>query len=227
VTIVGNYAYVTCLAGLVVVSLEDPKNLKVVSLRSAEEFLKHPHGVQVQFRYAYVWDEEGIKVLDVSDLAHPHPVAVLRMPEVHSIYLARTYALRAAGPRGLVILDITTPGHPRIDQQFDAGGCINDCNDVKLAFPFYCQREASSGARCFYTVACTQPLLVSCSCAYFDIETRFKCSANLPGKAQAHAGAANHGLRLFSFVTSTASQAMFAQRPPHANGQKLRLLCPA
>jgi hypothetical protein len=95
--------------------------------------------VQVQFRYAYAWDEEGIKVLDVSDLAHPRPVSVLRMPDVHAIYLARTYAYVAAGPRGLVILDITTPNRPRIDQQFDAGGCINDCHDVKLGITYVSQ----------------------------------------------------------------------------------------
>ena len=33
--------------------------------------------VQVQFRYAYACDEEGIKVLDVTDLAHPQPVSSL------------------------------------------------------------------------------------------------------------------------------------------------------
>lgn len=138
VAIVGNYAYVTCLAGLVVVSLEDPKNLKVTHVVD-DKFLKHPHGVQVQFRYAYVWDEEGIKVLDVSDLAEPRPVAVLRLPDVHAVYLARTYAYVAAGKKGLVILDITRPDRPRIDQIFDAGGCINDCHDVKLGITYVSQ----------------------------------------------------------------------------------------
>src|SRR5438034_7131313 len=45
--------------------------------------------VQVQFRYAYACDEEGIKVLDVTDLAKPVPVALMRLPEVHNVYLAR------------------------------------------------------------------------------------------------------------------------------------------
>ena len=39
-----------------------------------EPFLKHPRAVQVQFRYAFACDEEGIKVLDITDLAHPQPV---------------------------------------------------------------------------------------------------------------------------------------------------------
>ena len=41
-----------------------------------EPFLKHVKSVQVQFRYAYACDEEGIKVLDVTDLAKPVPVAL-------------------------------------------------------------------------------------------------------------------------------------------------------
>jgi hypothetical protein len=138
VTIVGNYAYVTCKEGLVVVSLEDAKCPKVVH-EVGEEFLKHPKGVQVQFRYAYCWDEEGIKVLDVTELGHPKPVAKLDLEEVHSVYLARTYAYVAAGHKGLVILDITVPDRPRVDQVFDAGGCINDCHDVKLGITYVSQ----------------------------------------------------------------------------------------
>ena len=68
-----------------------------------------PEAVQVQFRYAYVCDEEGVKVLDVTDLAHPGPLSQLPLPEAHNIYLARTYAYVAAGKRGLVILDIENP----------------------------------------------------------------------------------------------------------------------
>lgn len=138
VIIVGHYAYVTCEAGLVVVDIDDPKNPKVTHL-VGKEFLKHAKGVQVQFRYAYAWDEEGIKVLDVSDLAHPRPAAVMRLPHVHSVYLARTYAYVAAGPRGLVILDITVPDRPKIDQTYNADGLINDCHDVKLGITYVSQ----------------------------------------------------------------------------------------
>src|SRR6202023_2642538 len=87
---------------------------------------------QVQFRYGYVCDEEGIKVLDVTDLANPRVLSKYGMPEAHNIYLARTYAYVAAGSQGLVILDIENPEKPKIDQVFTAGGCINDLHDVKL-----------------------------------------------------------------------------------------------
>ena len=109
-TIVGHYAYVCCDAGLVVVSLEDPKEPEGHVPSSASRTLKKPRAVQVQFRYAYLCDEEGVKVLDVTDLSQPVPKAVMRLPDAHNIYLARTYAYLAAGPRGLVILDITQAG---------------------------------------------------------------------------------------------------------------------
>jgi hypothetical protein len=63
-------------------------------------------------------------------------VALLRLPDARGIYLARGYAYVAAGGRGLVILNITVPDRPRIDQVFDAGGCINDLNDVKLGITY-------------------------------------------------------------------------------------------
>ena len=67
--------------------------------------------MQVQFRYAFVCDEDGVKVLDMTDLARPVPKANLALPEAHSIYLARTYAYVAAGKQGLVILDIENPAN--------------------------------------------------------------------------------------------------------------------
>ena len=92
-----------------------------------------------QFRYAYVCDEEGVKVLDITDLAKPVPKSMIRMPEAHSIYLARTYAYVAAGSHGLVILDITNAEEPKLDQVFNAGGHINDVHDVKLGITYNSQ----------------------------------------------------------------------------------------
>jgi hypothetical protein len=83
-----------------------------------------------------VCDEEGIKVLDVTNLAVPVLISRLELPEAHNIYLARTYAYVAAGSRGLVILDIERPALPRIDQVYTANGCINDLRDVKLGITY-------------------------------------------------------------------------------------------
>src|SRR5262249_46016172 len=59
VTIVGTYAYVCCDAGLVVVSIDDPKTPAITSVLP----LKHPRSLQVQFRYAFVCDDDGITSL--------------------------------------------------------------------------------------------------------------------------------------------------------------------
>jgi hypothetical protein len=135
IAIAGTYAYIACDAGLVAVSIEDPKHPQVTGV-VGHEFLRHPRSVQVQFRYAFVCDDEGVKVLDATDLAHPRPVAVQPLDDARAVYLARTYAYVAAGRQGLVILDIENPERPRIDQVFTADGCINDLNDVKLGITY-------------------------------------------------------------------------------------------
>jgi hypothetical protein len=157
ITIVGTSAYMCCDAGLVVIDLDDPKNPRVTSVVGGE-VLHHPRSAQVQFRYCYVCDEQGIKVLDVTDLAHPRPVSALDMPEVHSIYLARTYAYVAAGRQGLVILDIENPELPRVDQVFNAGGCINDVHDVKLGITYSSEfAYLADGANGLRVVQLTSP----------------------------------------------------------------------
>jgi hypothetical protein len=119
----------------VVVSLDDPKKPEVKGVLGPK-VLKHPKTVAAQLRYAYVGDEEGIKVLDITDPAKPKPVSKLEIPEVHSIYPARTYAYVAAGKHGLVILDIENAAYPKIDQIYTADGCINDLHDVKLGITY-------------------------------------------------------------------------------------------
>jgi hypothetical protein len=135
ITIIGTYAYIACDAGLVVIALDQPKQPSVTAV-VGEPFLKNPRAIQAQFRYAFACDQEGIKVLDITDLAHPHPVTALPISDARSIYLARTYAYVAAGAEGLVILDIEQPAQPKVDQVYSDGGSINDCNDVKLGITY-------------------------------------------------------------------------------------------
>jgi hypothetical protein len=130
ITIAGHYAYILCDRGLVVVNIEDPLAPKVES----EVSLVEPRGVAVQFRYAFAVDSEGLKVLDVTSLAHPRlvPGASVSLEDARNIYVARTYAYVAGGKQGLVIVDVERPEHPRIDQVFNAQSEINDARDVKL-----------------------------------------------------------------------------------------------
>src|SRR5262249_13626804 len=61
VTIAGNFAYVCCDAGLAVVSLEDPKDLRITTILG-NSTVNEPTSIQVQFRYAFVCDKDGVKI---------------------------------------------------------------------------------------------------------------------------------------------------------------------
>jgi hypothetical protein len=131
-TLAGTVAYVTTPRGVVVLDLDDP--LKPRVLARVETGLRAPRAVAVQFRYAFVLDEEGLKVVDVTRPASPRLVsgALVKLPHAHNLYLARTYAYVAAGSAGLAIVDIEKPEQPRLAQTYDAGGAINDAHDVKV-----------------------------------------------------------------------------------------------
>jgi hypothetical protein len=133
--IAGTYAYICCTAGLVVVSIDDPKRPQVTAV-VGPEVLKHPKTVALQFRYAFALDDEGLKVLDATNPAEPRPVCKLDLPGAENIYVARTYAYIAAGQQGLVIVDVENPTCPRVDQVYNADGCINDLHDVKLGITY-------------------------------------------------------------------------------------------
>ena len=83
-----------------------------------------PKGIVVQFRYAFVVDKEGLKVLDVTHLDRPVrvPGAFVPLEDARNIYTARTYAYVAGGHQGLVIIDIERPEHPKLDQIFTGEG---------------------------------------------------------------------------------------------------------
>ncbi len=133
-TIAGNYAYVLCDSGLVVVDVSNPDHMRVVSQIGAPYVVK-PRTIAIQFRYAFVADSQGVKVIDVTSPAAPRAVESASLPiaDARNVYVARTYAYVSAGAQGLVIVDIKQPEHPKIDQVFNANGQINDLNDTKLA----------------------------------------------------------------------------------------------
>ncbi len=88
----------------------------------------------MQFRYAFVVDRQGLKVLDVTDLAQPKLVANALVPlaDARNIYIARTYAYVSAGKQGVAIIDVERPDAPKLDQLFNAAGQLNDVNDIKI-----------------------------------------------------------------------------------------------
>ncbi len=133
ITIAGTYAYILCDRGLVVADLDNPLAPRVTAEIGAPD-LTEPQGVAVQFRYAFVTDRQGLKVFDVTDLAHPRiiPGAVLPVDDARNVTVSRTYAYVSAGKNGVALVNVEQPEHPRLDQIFTAGGELNDVNDVKI-----------------------------------------------------------------------------------------------
>jgi hypothetical protein len=133
ITIAGTFAYVLTDKALVVVDLDNPLVPKITATIAAP-ILNQPHAVAVQFRYAFVVDADGMKVLDVTDLAQPKPIqsALVPLPDARNIYVARTYAYISAGKQGLAIVDVENPESPKLDQIFDANHQLNDVNDIKI-----------------------------------------------------------------------------------------------
>lgn len=132
-TIAGTYAYILADRGLIIVSINDPLNPKIVA-EVGKPAIVNPRAVAVQFRYAFVTDAEGMKVIDVTFPERPRvvPGAVVRLADARGIYLVRTYAYVAAGSQGLAIVDIERPERPVLDQIYTADGAVNDARDVKV-----------------------------------------------------------------------------------------------
>ena len=61
-TVGGHYAYVMADAGLVIVDLDDPMKPKHVTTMP----LNDPRSAYLQFRYLFVTDANGLKVVDMS-----------------------------------------------------------------------------------------------------------------------------------------------------------------
>jgi hypothetical protein len=134
-TVAGRFVYVGCDRGLVVVDVDNPAEPLVVAVL---EELQGVRGVQVQFRYAFVACDRGLVAVDIT----PRPdgrfpaaaqiVDAVALGDARQVYVARTYAYVAAGRDGLAIVDVRRPAKMKLVQLFDAGGAIDDCNDVKL-----------------------------------------------------------------------------------------------
>jgi hypothetical protein len=133
ITIAGTFAYIVTEKNIVVVDLDNPLAPKITATIGTP-FLNDPRAVSVQFRYAFVVDRDGLKVLDVTDLAQPKAIdsAKVSIDDARNIYVARTYAYVAAGKNGIAIVDVENPESPKLDQTYNAEGKLNDVNDVKI-----------------------------------------------------------------------------------------------
>ena len=131
ITIAGVHAYITTETALVIININDPLNPRLFKKIP----LKNPHSVAIQFRYGFVVDDEGFKVIDVTlpEQARLVDGAFVPLDDAHDVYVARTYAYVANGKHGIAIIDVEQPERPRLDQMFSAEGILNDVRQVKVA----------------------------------------------------------------------------------------------
>jgi hypothetical protein len=131
VTLGGNIAYVIADVGLVILDLVEPLAPKLL----ATVPLVRGRASVLQFRYLFVTDTDGLKVVDVTQPAQARivPAATLRLADAYGVFAARTYIYVANGAQGLAIVDIERPEQPRLLMHYDAGGAIRDARDVVVA----------------------------------------------------------------------------------------------
>jgi hypothetical protein len=150
----GTLAFVSCgpVKGkpgrMVVVDLSDPLHPVHVPTPqlNSEGGLNNPRKIAFQFRYAFVCDDDGVKVVYMTYPRKPEvakgrnggPV-VVPLADARDIYVSRTYGYVAAGKEGLVLLDLERPREPRrlmpgqdFEGDFNAAAGINDARAVRV-----------------------------------------------------------------------------------------------
>jgi hypothetical protein len=131
----GTNLFVVARRGLFVLGLSNTefRPPEILAELSNAEFT-NPRAIGVQFRYAFVTDDDGFKVVDITEPARPRLVPGARIPlkNAQRFYLARNYAYVANGPEGLAFIDITNPEKPKLEQMYNAGGALNDTRAVQI-----------------------------------------------------------------------------------------------
>ena len=129
----GHRLYMCTPRGLFVIDVSDVAYPRIVG-ELTNGFLKNPRCIAIQFRYGFITDDDGLKIVDLTEPTRPValPRSTLRLNHAGRLYVARTYAYVANGPEGLAIVDVENPERPRLDQTFNAGGALNDTRAVQI-----------------------------------------------------------------------------------------------
>jgi hypothetical protein len=128
----GHHAYVSCDAGVVVLDLDNPLAPKHVTTLTN---FSRPRKVAFQFRYAFVLDERGLNVMDVTDASQPRSTGaspVIPLVDARDIYISRAYAYVAAGKDGLAVIEIERPKEPKLVENYTADGKLTDATAVRI-----------------------------------------------------------------------------------------------
>jgi hypothetical protein len=131
ITIAGSVFYITADKGIVVLDMNDPMSPKVLSVID----LPNARATAPQFRYLFVADAAGLRVVDVSNPAQPQvvPGAEIPLRDARRVYVARTFAYVADASDGIAIVDVEQPRQPKLYQMYNADGAIKDAHDVVVA----------------------------------------------------------------------------------------------
>ena len=130
----GHRLYMTTPRGLYVIDVGKDGNKPRIVGELTNGFLRNPRCIAIQFRYGFITDDDGLKIVDLTEPTRPvpNPRATVRLNHAGRLYVARTYAYVANGPQGLAIIDVENPERPFIDQMFNAGGALNDTHAVQI-----------------------------------------------------------------------------------------------
>jgi len=130
----GTNLYVVGKNGLFVVGLRNDALAAPILAGELTDGLKNPRAVGVQFRYGFLTDDEGFKVVDLTEPTKPKliPGAFVPLKNAQRFYLARTYAYVADGADGLAFIDISNPEKPRLERLYNANGRLNDTRAVQI-----------------------------------------------------------------------------------------------
>ena len=131
IVIGGHYAYIAAERGLVVVNLDDPLSPTLAAVVPLTDM----RAAALQFRYLFVTDSSGLRVVDVTVPESPVLLSDAHVPMANAqrVYVARTYAYVAAGEQGLAIVDVWHAEQPKLMKFFNADGAIRDTRDVVVA----------------------------------------------------------------------------------------------
>ncbi len=130
----GTHVLISCSQGLAVVDLSKPLQPKLLSLLGKSQGFKNVKTAEVQFRYAFVLDQEGLRTLDLSIPENPQivPGSFVPLDDARGLTVYRTWGLVANGKHGLTIIDLLSPRKPEIWSRYNAGGLLNDLYDISL-----------------------------------------------------------------------------------------------
>ena len=127
----GHYAYIAADRGIIIVNLDDPLSPQLAAVVP----LTDARASALQFRYLFVTDASGLRVVDVTSPQQPRLIedALVPIADAQRVYVARTYAYVAAGAQGLAIVDLWQAEKPELVEFFNADGAIRDTRDVVVA----------------------------------------------------------------------------------------------